>query len=164
MASVTETPSATTAQDNARFAIVGGLGLPAVLSLLVLVGTRWALPTEFQGDADDPVLHTFFGCAGLPFSAAAAYTLIAHPIAARAKRVLAWLWLALALVSAGYAFGGWRLVSAGRTDRVKVGETGAGLRYYASSEPRSDERGFEQRAARRSRAATPPDSETRSLA
>lgn len=97
-------------QDTNRLAIVAGLCLPAVLSLLVLTITRLALPPELRASADDPLLHTFFGLACLPFSLGGLVTLITHPIGARAKRVLAWTALLLALLSAFYAFGGWRLM------------------------------------------------------
>ena len=100
----------TPAQDNARLAIVSGLCLPATLSLLVLVVTRLAMPFEHQASADDPVLHTFFGLACLPFSAIALVTLLTHPIGARAKRLGAWAALALALLNALYTFGGFWLM------------------------------------------------------
>lgn len=89
---------------------MAGLCIPAVLSLLVLVVTRLAIPPELRGSADDPLLHTFFGLACLPFSLAGLVTLITHPIGARTKRVLAWAALLLALLGELYAFAGWRLM------------------------------------------------------
>ena len=98
------------AQDNARLAIVSGLCVPATLSFLVLVVTRLAMPAEHLASSDDPMLHTFFGLACVPFSLGALVTLLTHPIEARAKRLAAWAALALALLGALYAFGGWRLM------------------------------------------------------
>lgn len=98
------------AQDRARVAVVAGLCVPAVLSLLVLIVTRLALPSEAAGSANDPLLHLFFGLACLPFSASGALTLWTHPITNVPKRAVAWLSVALALVAALYAFGGWRLM------------------------------------------------------
>ena len=97
-------------QDRARLAVVFGLCVPASLSLLVLVVTRAALPPEAAASANDPLLHMFFGFACLPFSAGGAITLFTHPIASAGKRALAWFFVALALLAALYAFGGWRLM------------------------------------------------------
>jgi hypothetical protein len=96
--------------DRVRAAVVAGLCVPAVLSLLVLVVTRLALPPEAVASANDPQLHTFFGLACLPFTAIGAFTLWTHPIVSASKRALAWLSVGLALLAALYAFGGWRLM------------------------------------------------------
>lgn len=99
-------------RDLARFAVSTGLAVPGVLSLIVLVVARLALPDEVAQSANDPVVHTFFGMATLPFTLAGIVALWTHPIDDRVKSVLAWAALALALLCTAYGLGGWRLLPA----------------------------------------------------
>ncbi len=97
-------------RDLARFAVSAGLAIPGILSLMVLVVTRLALPDDVAQSANDPVLHSFFGLATLPFTLAGIVALWTHPIDDRVKTALAWAALALALLATAYGLGGWRLL------------------------------------------------------
>jgi len=97
-------------RDLARLAVCGGLAIPGILSLIVLIVARLALPVDLAESANDPVLHTFFGLATLPFTLGGIFALASHPIANRAKSALAWIALAIALLATAYGLGGWRLL------------------------------------------------------
>ncbi len=98
-------------RDLARLAVSGGLAIPGILSLVVLIVARLALPPEVADSANDPVLHSFFGLATLPFTLGGIVVLWTHPIAHRGQSLLAWTALFLALLATAYGLGGWRLLS-----------------------------------------------------
>lgn len=100
----------TNASDRARFAVSAGLAIPGILSLVVLVVARLALPPEVADSANDPVLHSFFGLATLPFTLGGIVALWTHPIADRRWSFVAWAALFLALLATAYGLGGWRLL------------------------------------------------------
>ena len=97
-------------RDLARLAVSAGLAIPGILSLVVLVVARLALPPEVADSANDPVLHSFFGLATLPFTLGGIVALWTHPIADRRWSGLAWAALFLALLATAYGLGGWRLL------------------------------------------------------
>jgi hypothetical protein len=98
-------------RDLARLAVSAGLAIPGILSLVVLVVARLALPADVAESANDPVVHSFFGIATLPFTLGGIVALWTHPIDDRVKTVLAWTALALALLATAYGLGGWRLLA-----------------------------------------------------
>lgn len=98
-------------RDLARFAVAVGLSIPGILSLVVLIVGRLALPADVAESANDPVVHSFFGIATLPFTLGGIVALFTHPIDDRVKTVLAWTALALALLATAYGLGGWRLLA-----------------------------------------------------
>lgn len=98
-------------RDLARFAVSAGLAIPGILSLVVLIAGRLALPPDMAESANDPVVHSFFGIATLPFTLGGIVALWTHPIGDRVKSVLAWTALALALLATAYGLGGWRLLA-----------------------------------------------------
>lgn len=100
-------------RDLARFAVSVGLAIPGILSLVVLIVGRLALPADVADSANDPVVHSFFGLATLPFTLGGVVALFTHPIHDRVKSLLAWTALALALLATAYGLGGWRLLANG---------------------------------------------------